>query len=178
MSERLITTLTDKDINPNASGTTESNSWYQREAVRAVVRDHAGRIALLYASERRWHKLPGGGIEPGEGEEEAIEREMIEEIGCKVEIDHDLGQVVEYRECASMKQVSHCYTATVVGEKGQPQFTPEETAEGFGVVWTDNIDLAIKTIEDDVIDDDDMVSKFMRLRELAILQEAKRILNA
>jgi 8-oxo-dGTP pyrophosphatase MutT (NUDIX family) len=64
--------------------------------VGAVVHDAAGRLLLI----RRGHapsaglwSVPGGRIEPGETEPEAIVRELAEETGLAVRPDRVLGRV-------------------------------------------------------------------------------------
>ncbi|WP_328823259.1 NUDIX hydrolase [Metallococcus carri] len=58
-----------------------------RRAVRAVILDEADRILLV---QFRWPGMPypgglwacpGGGIEPGESTEDALRRELLEEVG-------------------------------------------------------------------------------------------------
>jgi 8-oxo-dGTP pyrophosphatase MutT (NUDIX family) len=54
-----------------------------RQAVRAVLLDPADRILLVrfeFPGATRW-ALPGGGIEPGELPEDALRRELHEELG-------------------------------------------------------------------------------------------------
>jgi len=55
-------------------------------AAAACIRDEKGRILLLQRSdgENLWG-FPGGAIEPGERADEAVTREVYEEIGLKVE---------------------------------------------------------------------------------------------
>lgn len=55
-------------------------------AAAACIRDVDGRILLLQRSDGDdlWG-FPGGAIEPGERADEAVEREVYEEIGLKVE---------------------------------------------------------------------------------------------
>jgi double-stranded uracil-DNA glycosylase len=54
-----------------------------REAVRAVVVDAGGRVLLLSWENPggRWWITPGGGMLPGETEEAALRRELLEEVG-------------------------------------------------------------------------------------------------
>jgi 8-oxo-dGTP pyrophosphatase MutT (NUDIX family) len=64
-----------------------------REAVRAVVTDGDGRLLLVrfsFPAGPLW-AAPGGGIEPGESHDEAIRRELHEEIGLH---DADVGPAI------------------------------------------------------------------------------------
>ena len=58
-----------------------------RDAARAVILDGAGRILLVRFEfpERRLWACPGGGLEPGESHEDALRRELREEVGLEVE---------------------------------------------------------------------------------------------
>jgi 8-oxo-dGTP diphosphatase len=54
-----------------------------REAVRALVLDPADRVLLVrfeFPDGTRW-ALPGGGVEPGETDHDALHRELAEELG-------------------------------------------------------------------------------------------------
>jgi double-stranded uracil-DNA glycosylase len=54
-----------------------------REAVRAVLVDGGGRVLLLSWENPsgRWWITPGGGVHPGETEDAALHRELLEEAG-------------------------------------------------------------------------------------------------
>ena len=61
-----------------------------RLSAKAFVVDGAGRLLLLDCADPdrpgvRWWELPGGGVEPGEGEVDALVREVLEETGLAVE---------------------------------------------------------------------------------------------
>ena len=68
-----------------------------RDAARAIVVDDAGRVLLVrFRFERGdlW-ATPGGGLEPGETDEDALRRELREEAGLR---DAPVGPVVWVRE--------------------------------------------------------------------------------
>jgi len=142
-----------------------------RQAARAVVFDKEGKIALLFVSKKNYHKLPGGGVEKGEGLEEALKRECREEIGCDVRITGEIGTTIEHRKLFNIKQESFCYAAEVIGEKGEPAFMADEIEEGFSVKWV-GFDEAIKILESDR--SSDYQGKFIKIRELVFLQKAER----
>lgn len=149
-----------------------------REAARAVVTDAEGKIALLHVTRARYYKLPGGGIENDEEPTETLARELQEEIGCNVEVVEGLGTVQEFRYYWNMNQLSYCYLARVVGNKGTPDFTEQERSEGFEIVWAKNINEAIYLLESSATTADPKALNitFMRLRDVAIAEKAKRYL--
>ncbi|MFL5936401.1 MAG: NUDIX hydrolase [Gaiellaceae bacterium] len=59
-------------------------------AVTGFVRDRAGRVLLVRVLERGW-ELPGGQVEEGEWLTAALEREVEEESGCRVEAERLIG---------------------------------------------------------------------------------------
>lgn len=54
------------------------------ECVCAVIFDGKGRFLLVYNPKRRGWELPGGKIEKNEKPEDAIKRELSEEVGIEV----------------------------------------------------------------------------------------------
>jgi 8-oxo-dGTP pyrophosphatase MutT (NUDIX family) len=64
-----------------------------RQAVRAVVVAPDGRTLMLhYENEYEdWWIPPGGGVDPGESDEQALRRELREELGCE---DFEIGPLL------------------------------------------------------------------------------------
>ena len=58
-----------------------------RDAARAVIVDSDGRVLLVRFEfpDRQVWACPGGGLEPGESHEDALRRELREEVGLEVE---------------------------------------------------------------------------------------------
>jgi len=143
-----LLTIHESDIFPEKENLNSEN-FRIRHAARAIVLNNKGEVALLKATTYSYHKLPGGGVETDEIMELALERELLEEIGCRADITHEIGEIIEYRDKWEMKQISHCYLAKQIGKQQTPQFTQSEIEEGFEVVWTKNLSSAIKLLEQD-----------------------------
>lgn len=166
----LLIEIKEQDINPEAPEL-DISAFERRQAVRAVILNEQGQVALLNVSNRGFHKLPGGGIEAGEDHKAALDREVLEETGCHIEILAELGKVIEYRDKWQQVQTSFCYLARHVGEQQQTSLTEDEQKWGFEVMWADSIDDAIAILEAD--DPSGYDGKRMKPRDLAILQAAK-----
>lgn len=76
---KLLRNITNQDIDPN-SETIDTSSFKRREATRAVVINDREEVYLLHISSQGCHKLPGGGIEEGEGLRDALARELLEGV--------------------------------------------------------------------------------------------------
>lgn len=88
-----------------------------RNAVRAVIVNESNEIALIHVlgsdmfGNRDHYELPGGGIEDGETLEEALRREVIEEIGFLVENIHEMGTIAIEYNLLNRTDVQHYFVA-------------------------------------------------------------------
>lgn len=84
------------------------------EVVAAIiVRD--GRIFATqrgYGEWKDWWEFPGGKIEPGESPEDALKREIREELTTEIEVD-ELLTTVEY-DYPKFHLTMHCYLCTII----------------------------------------------------------------
>ena len=169
MHVKTLLVLRDPDIGSNVPDPT---SYEERTAARAVVFDNEGNVGLIYSEVHKYHKLAGGGVEEGEDLVTALKREIQEEIGCDIVDIQELGYIEEFRNKIALHQHSYCYTARVVGEKGEPAYEEGEKAEGFVPVWMPLSD-AIAALESE-LDADHYLARFMTRRDLAFLKAAEK----
>jgi 8-oxo-dGTP diphosphatase len=126
----LLAEIRDEDLGFEEREVSESKT---RKAARCILK-REDKIALLHVQKFSYYKLPGGGLEGDESWEEALKREVREEIGSEIEIKGKIGKIVEYKSHSGTKQVSRCYIAEEV-ESGSPEFTEKEVKEGFRPEW-------------------------------------------
>lgn len=167
-----LLTIKEQDILPD-SPAVDTSAFRKRGAARAVLLDDSGQVYLLNVSKHGYHKLPGGGIDEGEDIKQAMERELMEEVGCKAEILAELGTVIEYRnyDDGGLQQTSYCYLAKQVGEQVSSALEEGELAEGMFEVKAKSIDGAIALLSQDK--PDNLEGKFIQKRDIAFLQAAK-----
>ena len=68
--------------------------YIDRRGVYTVIENNDKQIAVIETS--NGYFLPGGGIDSGETEVDALKREIIEEIGYEVSVLAEMGAAVEY----------------------------------------------------------------------------------
>ena len=116
--------------------------------VGAVVTDGQGRLLMI----KRGHEpgaglwsIPGGRIEPGETDAEALVREMLEETGLAVEVGRLIGSVQRPGPDGAVIDIRD-YAATVTGGTLRPG---DDAADAR---WVDIRDLGSLEITEGLID--------------------------
>ena len=102
----------------------------QIEVVAAVVL-HEGRIFATqrgYGEWKDWWEFPGGKIEAGETPEEALKREIQEELATDVGVD-DLIETIEW-DYPKFHLTMHCYWCHA--DKGSLSLQEHEAAKWLG----------------------------------------------
>ena len=105
------------------------------EVVAAIIKENEKYFATQrgYGEFKGWWEFPGGKIENGESKEEALKREIREELATEIEIDRFITTVqFDYPEIHLMM---HCFICHITA--GQPQLLEAKAAK-----WLDKNDLA------------------------------------
>lgn len=112
---------------------------HRRDAVRAIVRDDRARLLLLAEAGGPGLKFPGGGVQPGESDLQALERELREETGYALGDVHGLAAVVDERrpglEAGVDLVMQSRYYRVALGEQGSTALEDDEVALGLEAVW-------------------------------------------
>lgn len=108
------------------------------EVVAAIIQ----RDGLVYATQRGygewkdWWEIPGGKVEPGESREEALIREIREELTAEIKVGQQLC-TVEY-DYPTFHLVMHCYLCELAS--GQLTLLEHEAARWLSQQELDSVE--------------------------------------
>ena len=107
----------------------------QIPCVGAIVLDEDGRILLVRRAnppaQGLW-SIPGGRVEPGEGDEQAVVRELAEETGLRGRVVHEVGTVTRDAPLGGI-YVIRDYLMTVADDPGSAQ--PRAGDDALDAAW-------------------------------------------
>lgn len=164
---KLLASFQGRDVDP-AAPVTDVSGYKPRTAGRAIIFD-GEKVALLFVSKSSYYTLPGGGVE-GEDVPAALAREVMEEVGCSITIDREVGSAVVYFDRWQNKQTDYCYTAQKTSSLQAANHTTFEKEEGYQLVWAPSLEQAVKLMDGAVPENLD--GKLVRARDLLFLQTA------
>ncbi|UKZ65079.1 uncharacterized protein TrAtP1_006281 [Trichoderma atroviride] len=148
--------------------------YVDRYAVRIVALSTSGDIAVIYAEQGNYYKLPGGGIEVDEDHHSAAQREVEEETGATVSLRGTgcIATTEEFRD--DLHQISYCYIADVLDISGNPSLTEEERIDGLSHRWMP-VNKALETMN--LAEPTSELGRYIQTRDIYLLAEAKKALD-
>lgn len=110
-----------------------------KKAARTVIFDEKKFTPIIIVRGGEYYKIPGGGVEEGETEEEAAKREALEEAGCEVKLVKKIGEQEFVDPSPKYKVIHHsvCFLAKKIGESKNPDFDEWEKSNDFEMKWVD-----------------------------------------
>lgn len=111
----------------------------QIEVVAAIIHDAEGRIFATqrgYGDMKDGWEFPGGKMEKGETPEEALEREILEELDTRIQVER-LVTTVEY-DYPKFHLTMHCYWCSI--ESGQLTLKEHEAARWLTIEQINSVD--------------------------------------
>jgi 8-oxo-dGTP pyrophosphatase MutT (NUDIX family) len=113
-----------------------------RKAVRAIIVSNR-KILMVLLEKTTEYKFPGGGVEENENAEEALKREVLEEVGYNViKVVEKIGTVTEYAIAKEgkgyiFKMVSEYYTVHIDNNQINQTLDDYEKEFLYKPCWTE-----------------------------------------
>jgi 8-oxo-dGTP diphosphatase len=100
----------------------EGVAYVERPGAYAIIRNASNAIAVVRTLEG--YLLPGGGVEPRETLESGLRREILEELGCELEILDELCAAAQFiydsEEGVYYRKIGHFFSATLGKKVAEP----------------------------------------------------------
>lgn len=153
-----------------------SNNDRVRNAVRGIILNEKDEIFILYINgedcfgKRNHFELPGGGIKTNETDQEALSREIEEELGYKIEILAPVGEISMEYNLLNRWDRQHYYLARIKEYVGSNLEEYEKMM--FGSVKLFHIDEIVDYLSTYQTEN---VGVMIHQREICALKEAIRV---
>lgn len=147
-----------------------------RPGIKAFIVSDDGKVLVVKEKVQRFGKetiiydVPGGGIDPGENLEEALKREVMEEVGLQIKIDRPVGNwdfIIPSFEDPNFNVHIICmgYQCHLIGEKQiDINHNTAELENIFGALWMSKEQ--ILALENDVFAHNEDVRKALQNVEI------------
>jgi 8-oxo-dGTP diphosphatase len=106
-------------------------AYIERPGVYAVIENDQAQIAVIETG--TGYFLPGGGIDPGETEMDALQREIMDEMGYQVSILAEIGEAVEYIQARAEKMYYRIHGKFYIVQCDSK--TGEATEKDHRLIW-------------------------------------------
>ena len=113
-------------------------------AAKAVIRNNDNEILFLQRSVGKWD-LPGGLVEEGEDDHEALRREILEELGLGAKVGAEVGKWAFFRPLDSTTVSVTNYESDL--DSGELKLSDEHTS----FRWVPEIEVAELEVKDSSI---------------------------
>ncbi len=165
----LLATIKPEDVDKTAPSY-DYTQFKIRHAVRAIVFD-GDKVALIKVGKHTYYMLPGGGIDEDANANDALARELQEELGIVAEVQNEVGTIEVYMDRWKKRQTDTCFIACKTQEVDS-NLTDFEEQEGHEVVWADNLEEAYHLVATAMPTERD--GKLVQARDTLFLQHASR----
>ncbi len=152
---------------------------HDREIVRAIVFDEDGYFYFVRATRNDDFgnvvliETSGGGVEANENYDEAIKRELKEELGAEVKIIDKIGTVSDYYNLIHRHNINNYYLCKVISF-GERHSMEEEEKDFHLTTLKLTYEEALKEYENCKVSS---LGRLIAQREIPILRKAKEMID-